>query len=132
MITNQTAYRSALVLALGSMLFLVWGVAAMGIIGVEGDPFDRLYFAVLAVGIVGAVIARFQPRGMVRALLAMAVAQALVAVFALLVGKQDVPVSSVAEIVGLNGFFVALFVGSAWLFRRAARRLPPAHDEVSR
>jgi hypothetical protein len=24
------------------------------------------------------------------------------------------------EILALNGFFVALFVGSAWLFRRAA------------
>src|SRR3712207_7326866 len=38
------------------------------------------------------------------------------------VGKHEVPVSSVAEIVGLNGFFVALFLGSAWLFQRAGRR----------
>ena len=98
----------------------------------EGDRFDLLYFVVLAVGIVGAVIARFQPGGMVRALLAMAIAQAVVAVIALLVGKQDVPVSSVAEIVGLNGFFVVLFLGSAWLFGRAERRLPPASDEVGR
>ncbi len=30
------------------------------------------------------------------------------------------------EIVTLNGFFVALFVGSAWLFRHAAREQPPA------
>ena len=120
--THKTAYRFAAVVALGTMLFLVWGVAAMGVIGAEGDPFDLLYFGVLAVGVVGAVIARFQPRGMVRALLAMAGAQALVAVIALLVGKHKVPVSSVAEIVGLNGLYVALFLGSAWLFQRAARR----------
>lgn len=132
MTANKTAYRSALVLALGTMVFLAWGVAAMGIIGAEGDRFDLLYFVVLAVGIVGAVIARFQPGGMVRALLAMAIAQAVVAVIALLVGKQDVPVSSVAEIVGLNGFFVVLFLGSARLFGRAERRLPPASDEVGR
>jgi hypothetical protein len=33
------------------------------------------------------------------------------------------PESGPLEIVALNGFFVALFVGSAWLFRRAARAL---------
>ena len=119
--TQKTAYLTAVALALGAGLLLVWGVAAMGVIGAEGDPFDLLYLGVLAVGIIGAFVARFQPIGMARALLAMAVAQAFIAVFALLVGKQDVPVSSVAEIVGLNGFFIALFVGAAWLFRRAAR-----------
>jgi hypothetical protein len=36
------------------------------------------------------------------------------------------PISSVAEILGLNGIFVALFVGSAWLFRYAERERPPA------
>lgn len=125
MITQQTAYRLAAVLALGTVLFLVWGVAAMGVIGAEGDPFDRLYLAVLAVGIVGSFIARFQPAGMVRTLLAMALAQALVAVIALVVGKHESPVSSVAEIVGLNGFYAALFVASAWLFQRASGQAAP-------
>ena len=122
--TQRAAYGSGLVVALGAMALLLWGVLAMGVIGAEGDPFDRLYLGVLGVGIVGAAIARFQPRGMVRVLLAMALAQALVALFALLVGKHEVPVSSIAEILALNGFFVALFIGSAWLFARAAGRAP--------
>ena len=42
-----------------------------------------MYFGVLAVGFIGAFIARFQPRGMARALFATAVAQALVPVIAL-------------------------------------------------
>ena len=58
---------------------------------------------------------------MVRALFATALAQALVVVIALIVGKQHVAVSSVPEIVLLNGFFVTLWLGSALLFRRAAR-----------
>ena len=124
--THRTAYLSAVVVAFAAVLLLVWGVAAMGVIGAEGDPFDLLYIGVLAIGVTGAIIARFQPHGMARALLAMAVAQALVAVIALMAGKHEVPVSSVAEIVGLNGFFFALFVGSAWLFWRAARQQPPA------
>ena len=126
----KTVYRFAIGLALATGLFLVWGVAAMGVIGAEGDSFDLLYFGVLAVGIVGAVLARPQPRGMVRAALAMALAQALVTVIALVVGKQESPVSSVAEIVVLNGFYIALFLGSAWLFSRAARLDPRGYDGI--
>jgi hypothetical protein len=123
---HKTAYRSAVTVALAAALILLWLMGAVGIIGVEGDAADLMYFGVLAVGIIGAIIARFQPHGMARALLATALAQALVAVIALIAGKHRDPVTSVPELVGLNGIFVALFVGSAWLFRRAAREQPPA------
>jgi hypothetical protein len=39
---------------------------------------------------------------------------------------QHASYSSVSETVALNGFFVALFLGSAWLFRKAAREQTPA------
>ena len=42
-----------------------------------------------------------------------ALAQALVAVIALTGGKHQAPVSSVSEIMISNGFFVALWLGSA-------------------
>jgi len=84
-----------------------------------------MYVGVLAVGIIGALIARFQPYGMALALFAAALAQALVAVIALIAGMHLAPYSSVGEILGLNGFFVALFLGSAWLFRSAARERVP-------
>ena len=121
---GNTAYRAAVGVALAAAFILIWLMGAVGIIGVEGDPADLMYLGVLAVGIVGAVIARFQAEGMARALLAMALAQALVASIALVAGKHEAPISSVSEIVGLNGFFVALFIGSAWLFRHAARKQP--------
>jgi hypothetical protein len=79
-----------------------------------------MYFGVLAIGIISAVIARFEPPGMARALFATAFAQAAVAAIALIAGL-GVPYSGPAEIVLLNGFFVALFVASAWLFKRCAR-----------
>ena len=122
MTTRTIPYRFGFVVALGTALLLAWGVLAMGVIGAEGDPFDLLYIGVLAIGIVGALVARFRPQGMARALLAMAAAQVVVTVVALLVGKHEVPVSSVTEIVGLNGFFVALFTGAAWLFHQAAEQ----------
>ncbi|MGP4101646.1 hypothetical protein [Nonomuraea sp. KM90] len=122
---HKTAYRSGVGVAIATALFLLWLMGAVGVIGTEGDRADLMYFGVLAVGVVGAVIARFRPSGMARALLATASAQALVAVIALIAGKHQAPNASVAEIVVLNGIFVALFVGSAWLFRRAAQ--PPAN-----
>ena len=118
---GNTAYRLAAGVALAAALLLVWTSLAVGIVGEDGDPFDLLYGGVLAVGIFGAAIARFQPHEMARVLLAMALAQALVAVIALIAGKHQAPISSVFEIVGLNGFFVGLFVASAWLFRHAVR-----------
>ncbi len=118
--TITKAYRLAVGASIATALLLLWIIGAVGLIGVEGDPFDRLYGGVLAVGIIGALIARFRPAGMARAMVATALAQTLVTVTALIIGKQHVPVSSVLEIVLLNGFYVVLWIGSAWLFRKAA------------
>jgi hypothetical protein len=78
-----------------------------------------MYIGVLAVGFIGAIIARFQPHGMARTLFATALAQALVAVIAL-IAKLGSPLSGPGEILILNGFFIALWVGSALLFRRTS------------
>lgn len=122
---GNIAYRAAVAVALAAAFMLVWLVGAVGVIGEDGDPADLMYGGVLAVGIVGAAVARLRPEGMARALLAMALAQALVAAIALIAGKHQAPISSALEILGLNGLFVALFAGSAWLFRRAARTRQP-------
>lgn len=120
---NNTAYRSAVGIALSAAVLLVWLSLGVGIIGADGDPANRMYFGVLAVGIIGAIIARFRPHGMARALFATALAQAGVAAIALIAGL-GLPWSPPAEIILLNGFFIGLFSGSAWLFRRAARGGP--------
>jgi hypothetical protein len=118
--TGDISYRAAVGVALAAAFMLVWLVGAVGVLGEEGDRADLMYAGVLAVGVLGAVIARFRPDGMARALLATALAQALVAVIALIAGKHEASITSMPELLGLNGLFCALFVGSAWLFRRAA------------
>jgi hypothetical protein len=122
---GNIAYRFAAGVALAAAFILVWLNLAVGVIGTEDDLANVMYIGVLAVGIIGAIIARFQPPGMPRALLATALAQALVAVIALIFGLGS-SLSPPVEILALNGFFVSLFVGSAWLFRNAAREQPPA------
>ena len=118
--SERTAYRSALGLALAAAAILVWLSLGVGIIGKDGDPANLMYFGVLAVGIIGASIARLRPRGMARALFAMALAQASVATIALM-ARLGLPWSGPAEIALLNAFFIASFAASGWLFRRAAR-----------
>jgi len=118
---GNIAYRAAVGVAVATALLIIWINLAVGIIGTEGNPANLMYIVVLAVGIVGAILARFQPRGMSRSLFATALAQALVAVIALIAGL-GYPASRPSKIVILNGFFIALWVGSAWLFRNAARK----------
>ena len=119
--TSNMAYRTAIAVAIGAALFLVWGMAALGVIGIEGDPADLMYVGVLAIGISGAIVARFQPDGMSRAMFVTAAAIVLVGVIALLLGKQEAEYSSMTEILGLSAMFASLFAGSALLFRTAAR-----------
>lgn len=121
MTTARTYYRLAIGIALATVLFLIWAIGALGIIGEGGRP-DRMYVAVLAVAAIGTVLARLRPRGMALTLLATAVAQMLVAVIALVAGLQHTEGASVIEILGLNGMYAALFGLSAWLFRRAAEQ----------
>jgi hypothetical protein len=116
--SGNRAYRAGAGLALAAGFFLVWVNLAVGIIGDEGNPANLLYGGVLVVGIAGAIVARFQPEGMARALVATAVAQALVVPVAL--------VHRSVEGVVLTGVFVLLWLTSAWLFRKAAREESPA------
>lgn len=65
--TGDPASRAAVGVALAAAFLLVWMNLAVGIIGSEDNPANLMYGGVLAVGMIGAVIARFQPHGMARA-----------------------------------------------------------------
>ncbi len=116
--TGNSAYRAAVGVAVAAAFILVWMNLAVGIIGNEDNPANLMYGGVLAIGIIGAVIARFQPQGMARALMTTALAQTLVGVIALAMGSVEAFV--------LTAFFAALWLTSAELFRKAAREQVPA------
>lgn len=114
--TGNAAYRTGVGLALAAAFLLIWMNGAVGIIGSEDNDANLIYYGVLAVGLIGALIARFEPQGMARAMIATAGAQGLVFVIALVVGW------------GFTGpitfFFLAFWLVSARLFQNAARREP--------
>jgi hypothetical protein len=107
--------------ALAAAFLLIWLNLAVGIIGDEGEPANLLYVGVLAIGIGGALLARFEAGGMARAMILAVVAVAAVGVVALAAGWGATGPSWPLDIAGLTVFFAAMFGGSAWLFRQAAR-----------
>jgi len=112
--SGAIAYRLGAGVALVTGFLLVWMNLAVGIIGDEGDPANLLYAGVLAVGAVGAAIARLRPLGMALTLVAMAVAQGLVAVIALAAGLGETFV--------ITGVYMALWLASAGMFWLAAKQ----------
>ena len=119
--TGNAAYRAAVGVALASAVILVWVSGAVGIVGTEGDAGILMHGGVLAVGLVGAVVARFRPDGMALALIATALAQASAAAIALIAGWGSAGPVRPCDILISTAFFAALWLASAQLFRNAAR-----------
>lgn len=120
--SGDAAYRIASGIALAAGLLLVWINGAVGIIGGEREDANLLYSGVLAVALAGALAARFRPAGMALAMGAAALAQALVPVIAPAFAPGARAIAWSPEVFGLTGVFVLLWLASAWLFRKAARR----------
>lgn len=112
-------YRVALAVALGAGFIMIWANLAVGLIGSEDEPANLMYLGLLAVGLIGALIARLKAPGMSITMGLMAVSQVLITVTALLAGFQHLPHSSVGEIVKVNSFFFVLWSLAGLLFWRA-------------
>jgi len=69
---SNAAQKAAVGLAIATPFLLVWTIGAVGVLGRDGDRADLKYIGVLAVEIIGAIIARLRPHGMARALFATA------------------------------------------------------------
>ncbi|MBW4655924.1 MAG: transcriptional regulator [Kaiparowitsia implicata GSE-PSE-MK54-09C] len=117
-------YRAGLVVALGTSFLLIWVIAAVGVIGSEGNSFNLLYFATLGGGALVSAQARFAPEGMVRALLVVAAGQIAVAAIALIAGAGIIQATTILRLISATGFFTLLWLVAAALFRRAT------HEEV--
>lgn len=116
--TSDTAYRAGIGLAIAATFLLIWG---NGAVYITDSAADGMYYVAAAIGIVGVILALFRPGGGARVLLVAALALVLVSVFALAAGMVPNYYASALEVVGITGFYVALYAGAAWLLREAAR-----------
>lgn len=111
--SRNRMYRAGAAVAVAAAFVLLWGNAAVGLVGAGDNPANRWVVAVVGIAVAGALLARFRPRGLARATVATACAQAALAVIAWAAGWGSA--------FAISGAFVALWLLSAWLFRNAAR-----------
>ena len=109
-------YALALAESVATVLLLLFGIGALGIVG-EGDE-DWLYLGGPLVLLVVALATRFRPRGMVLALGAAALATVVAGVVAVVLVATDRATASIADVVMLTAMFAVLFAAGAWLFSR--------------
>lgn len=114
---NAWAYKAAVGLSLVAGFVLGW--SAMVHMSETENPVNMVYFGVLAVGAVGAGLARLEARGMARALFAMAAALAVAWVITQVL-LPDTPAGPVWDIGVRHAGFVVIFAAAGLLFRQAS------------
>jgi len=115
--SDSLAYRLGAAVALAAAFLIVWINLAVGMIGSEDNLLNLLFGGVLAVGLIGAIVARFEPAGMARAMVAAAVAQGVAGAVGLSTDVRGAVLSMA---------FAGLWLLAAALFRKAAREQAPA------
>jgi hypothetical protein len=118
---GSTAYRLGAGLAALTAFVLLWINGAVGVIGSEDNPANLVFFGVILVALAGSVLARFEAKGMARAMLAAcgltAAVMAAVPVFAW--GADERP-GAIGLMMLIGGFALMWGLSSA-LFAKAAR-----------
>lgn len=114
---NVWTYKAAVGVSLAAGFVLGW--TTMVHMSETENPANLVYFGVLAVGAVGAGLARLEARGMARAMFAMAAALAVALVITQVLWS-DTPAGPVWEVGVMHGGFVLVFAAAGLLFRRAS------------
>jgi hypothetical protein len=118
--TNEDrTYRVGMMLAVATAFLLLWANLAVGIVGNEDHPANRMFDATLAFGALGALVSRLRARGMARTMMAMACAQAAVAAI--------VPLAGWGQVFVICGCLAGIWLLCAWMFDVAAKRAPSSH-----
>lgn len=117
-LSKDDAYRTGVLLALAATLLLVWSNAAVGFVGTGANAANVAYFAMLAVPIIGGFLVGFKARGMFITMVATAMVQALITVFAFVGGLVGEVEGNM--IITITTVFVLIWIASAMLFHRSA------------
>ena len=109
--TSNWSYRLGAAVGLAAGFLLVWSNAAVGYIG-DDNPYNIVFFAIVALAMLGSVLIGFRANGMAMVMLVAGIAHALAGG----IGYPQDPITGPITIV-----FTAMWLTSAWLFYRAAR-----------
>lgn len=110
--SSSLAYRAGAVVAVGAAFLTIWVNGAVGMIGSEDNPYNFLFLGVVALALLGAILARFRARGMIFAMIVAGIAQAVIGVGGMATDLRGGV---------LSALFGAFWLLSAALFHNAAR-----------
>lgn len=114
--SGSWAYRAGVAVALAASFLMVWATF------VRDDGTGLGYFLVVTAAAVGGFSAWFRPAGMARAMLGVAIMQALLGLaIATAPSTANVP-DGPSRALLFNGFFAGIWLISAAFFRAAAKR----------
>ena len=121
-LSDNLFYRTGAVVALAAAFLLIWVNLAVGIIGDEDNPHNAAYFCEVLLAAATVFAAALRPAGMSRAMLATGGFQLLITAFAAYDGWGAGEPPGATGVLILNLGFAAMWLFSAGLFWRAARR----------
>lgn len=120
--SGSLAYRAGAGLAVAAAFLLIWVNGAVGFLGNEDNPANLMFAGVIAVAVLGSVIAGFKAKGMAWAMSAAAAVQVSVGVIALTQGWTSPGNAGLYEVVMGTSVFGAMWLLSGGLFRKAAEK----------
>ena len=118
---GSMAYRLGAGLAVLVSFLLIWVNGAVGVIGVEDNPANLMFIAIIVIAAAGAIAARFEARGMARAMTIACVLNAAIAALVPVYGWGADEHPGMPGLVALIGLFATMWGLSAALFAKAAR-----------
>jgi hypothetical protein len=115
-LSERSAYRAGVAVAVAASFLTVWTTI------VRDDGTGTAYFQLIMAAVVGGFAAWFQPAGMARTMVGVAIMQALLGVATATVpSTASMPGASLNALL-FSGVFAALWLISATFFRVAARK----------
>ena len=116
-------YRGGYLVAIGTTFIMIWANLAVGLIGSGPNLGNLMYVGVIAIVLIGAMLARFKQVSMEAVMYISALSLVVHTAIALFAGLQSLPGSSITEIIGVNGFFIMLYVVGGLLFGHAKQNI---------
>ena len=110
-LSNRWTYRVAAIMSVIGGFVMVWANLAVGIIGNEENPQNLMFYGLILLGLAGALVTRFDARGLSKTLRMMAAGQLGIFFIAAALGWALLPIVTI--------FYCALWLSAAQLFKRS-------------
>ncbi len=112
-LSSRWTYRLAAIMSVIGGFLMVWANLAVGIIGNEDNPQNLMFYGLLLIGVVGALVTKFDARGLAWTMRVMAAAQLGIFLVAAALDWALLPVFTI--------FYFSLWLVAGEFFKKSTR-----------